>query len=268
MEQHSRDTWYPRAFASSVDWKQAIGAFLASAGHPQTSESETSSPRILPPIRGVVLSFRPLIICDFDFQHSMRLSQIDHLSCKNEQLQLGVFGIELIEWRCVVDWEKLAETEGDADLSVDIACNTVRIWKDSDLLLDVDTIPPSLFSSPSLRSLFEAKIKELHAPLTIKSPVPSAQLPILREVTNTPARFENTESTTASSLKSPNEKENQEISEHLKRRMIDKLDLYKRRKNTVLRGHPVLVKIRERSRSKSPSKLSGGIISVFSDDDN
>lgn len=220
-----------------------------------------------PPIRGVVLSFKPFILTDFSFQYSLQLDYFDHLRHSNSDLEFAIFEIELIEWKWRLSFEEPSDDQNNPKAMITAICSSFKIIRDSSNMLDVDMIPPSLLTRGEISSLLDFLAEKNQTFLQKCSVQKHEETKVLQEITNRDdAQFSTKEILTNQSTiekESPVQKENWGISP-----VKSKLDLnYQIRKKFVLRGHPVLIKLRERSRSKSPSK-STGVISVLSEDEN
>lgn len=225
-----------------------------------------------PPLLGVILSFEPLTITDHTFQHSVRLIDFDCTTYKNTDLDISSFGIELIDWR----WRLILNTGhrlADGTDIVQAACSSFRIWRDTGNLIEIDVMPPSLLDHDRVKQLAMDKITNWNVPeLKVKKMTQNRYAEDFIGGQDLEGKIirENIGDTDESSL-SAHHKENLPIGRSIDDRQNRDQKMYLFKKSVILRGHPVLIKIKERSRSSSPSrtkfKESNEVISVISDNE-
>jgi hypothetical protein len=241
-----------------------------------------------PPIFGVVLSFDPLVITDETFQHSLKLSGFSNIKYKNEDLEESTYCIELIDWKWRVFLNKYTSEYQEIEDLLEASCSSFRIWKETGNIIEVDLIPPPLVHNTKIKEMIRSLSDRWNSSILRERTM--AEKNMLSNINNygrmndrkikqIQMNEETTESSASKRKKRDsfdsfssetlmNQKENLPLARSAKKDDKDhKMYLFK--KSCVLRGHPVLIKIKERSRSTSPSRglfsKTSEVISVISD---
>lgn len=252
-----------------------ISSLLKFLQKPSRSREEDSAgclEKVQPPISGVVLSFDPLVITDWSFQYSLEMSGFDGSSYKNSDLDSASFGIELIDWKWRLSLNRATDDTDPLEL-IQAFCSSFKVWRDTGNIIEVDTIPPPVVENPRVSLLVEEKTK-FWKEAEQRARIERQNKESRDFIDERNAKRKNTNECSTeiddSSLSS-HQKENNPVgrSNLLNNEKDQKMYLFK--KSIVLRGHPVLIKIKERSRSSSPNrakfKETSEIISVISDNE-
>ena len=103
------------------------------------------------PVEAWIVGTSPLRVTDqFDYSYEVMLKGKVEKCIEN--LGEGTFGIQLLGWRWHLD--RSLQT-------VHILCSSFRIWKEQENFLIIDTVPPSIDTSLSIKHLLLDKIKSL-----------------------------------------------------------------------------------------------------------
>lgn len=284
MEHHFQR--YSDDQVKNLDLIKCLRRFLRRAESLPETEISGQREAQQPPIFGVILSFDPLVITDETFQHSLKLTGFTKIKYRNEELQESSYCIELIDWKWRLFLDKWSSENQKLEDLVEACCNSFRIWKETGNFIDIDVVPPSIFDHPDIKHQIFALAQDWSSSILKERPLELEncshifndsikrkklkhsslnQKNSITEKDRSRESFETRESGTSSLQKEnlPVDKTRSMAGDNRDHRM------YLFKKSCVLRGHPVLIKIKERSRSSSPSRghfsKSSEVISVISD---
>lgn len=110
------------------------------------------------PLTGIILKFQPLTITDESFLYSITIPSFPNIGLTEEDLESNTFGIQLLEWRWKVKAANWHDKQATHLGSIDLICSSFRLWKEEDNLIEIDAVPPSIFTEAGISKLIIQKL--------------------------------------------------------------------------------------------------------------